>query len=85
MAKSPIIDSKTPRYRLDGFYRGQVLKHCAAGRCKVWIPSVFPEEATRDPDILPDAEQAAPLFGGSSNGSGFFTYPRINSIVWCFF
>lgn len=61
------------------------MKHSSAGRCKIWIPSVYPEEAVANPDILPDAEQAAPLFGGASNGSGVFSYPRLNSIVWCFF
>ena len=70
---------------LNGFYRGQVLKHCAAGKCKIWIPGVYDEQYVSQPDRLPDAEQAAPLFGGSSNGSGIFTYPRINAVVWCFF
>lgn len=70
---------------LNGFYRGQVLKHCAAGKCKIWIPGVYDEQYVSYPDMLPDAEQAAPLFGGSSNGSGIFTYPRINAVVWCFF
>lgn len=80
-----MIDTSLQRNVLNGFYRGQVLKHCSAGKCKIWIPSVYPEEAVINPDILPDAEQASPLFGGSSNGSGIFTYPRINAQVWCFF
>jgi hypothetical protein len=80
-----MIDTSLQRNVLNGFYRGQVLKHCAGGKCKIWIPAVYSEEAVKHPEMLPDAEQAAPLFGGSSNGSGIFTYPRVNAIVWCFF
>lgn len=80
-----MIDTSLQRNVLNGFYRGQVIKHCSNGKCKIWIPGVYVEEAIAHPEILPDAEQAAPLFGGSSNGSGVFTYPRINAIVWCFF
>lgn len=80
-----MIDNSLQRNILNGFYRGQVIKHCSNGKCKIWIPGVYTEEAIRHPEILPDAEQAAPLFGGSSNGSGVFSYPRINAIVWCFF
>lgn len=37
------------------------------------------------PWSLPSAEQAAPLFGGTYNGNGMFSYPNIGSIVWVFF
>ena len=71
--------------KLFGFYRGQVLKHCSQGKCKLWIPSVYPIEWRNNPDMIPDAEQAAPLFGGSFAGNGVFSWPDIGSIVWCFF
>ena len=28
--------------RYDGFYRGLVKKHCDAGKCKVFVPDVYP-------------------------------------------
>lgn len=71
--------------KLFGFYRGQVLKHCEHGKCKLWIPSVYPIEWRSNPNFIPDAEQAAPLFGGSFGGNGVFSWPDIGSIVWCFF
>lgn len=72
-------------YKLFGFYRGQVIQHLDAGKCKIFIPGVFPEECLNNPDCIPDAEQAAPLFGGVNNGNGCFSYPNIGAIVWCFF
>ena len=32
--------------KLNGFYRGKVVKHCISGygRCKVFIPGVYPDE-----------------------------------------
>lgn len=71
--------------KLFGFYRGQVLKHCQQGKCKIWIPSIWPIEWRSNPDLLPSAEQAAPLFGGSFAGNGMFSWPDLGSIVWCFF
>ena len=37
------------------------------------------------PNMLPDAEPASPIFGGSNDGKGMFSYPNIGSVVWCFF
>lgn len=71
--------------KLFGVYRGQVIQHLTHGYCKIYIPSVYPEEWKDKPQFLPPAEQAASLFGGTNNGSGVFTYPNIGSIVWCLF
>ena len=73
--------------KLNGFYRGKVVRHCVSGygRCKVFIPGVYPDEKENDPDSLPDAEQISPLFGGSLDGNGVFSYPNLGSIVICGF
>lgn len=73
--------------KLNGFYRGKVVKHCISGygRCKVFIPGVYPDEKEKDPNSLPDAEQISPLFGGSLDGNGVFSYPNLGSIVICGF
>lgn len=71
--------------KLRGFYRGQVIQHLGSGKCKIYIPGVFPEECLDNPECIPDAEQAAPLFGGVNNGNGCFSYPNIGATVWCFF
>lgn len=72
---------------LFGFYRGIVLKHLSYGNCKIWIPGVYPKEwkSPDKADCLPTAEQASSLAFGANNGLGIFSYPNINSIVWCFF
>lgn len=71
--------------KLFGFYRGKVLKHLPFGKCKIYIYGVYDPSLLDTPDYIPDAEQAAPLFGGSNNGNGSFSYPNINATVWCFF
>ena len=84
--------------KLSGIFKGKVISHLPCGRCKIFIPDVYPEEwlktSTELKDIygqdlngakLPDAEQATPLFGGSSSGNGMFSYPKIDSYVWCMF
>lgn len=70
-----------------GFYRGKVLARSNSkhGRVKIWIPGVYPEEWENSPENLPDAEPAMPLFAGCNGGNGMFSYPNINSTVWCFF
>lgn len=68
-----------------GFYRGQVIQHLGAGKCKIFIPGVYPDACLENPKMVPDAEQASPLFGGVNKGNGMFSYPNIDSIVWCFF
>ena len=55
------------------------------GKCKVWIPGVYPSEFKDDPTSIPWAEQAMGLFGGGSAGNGSFSYPNIGVAVWCFF
>ena len=42
--------------KLNGFYRGTVLKHLPAGKCKVFIYGVYNENYLESPDNLPDAE-----------------------------
>lgn len=73
--------------KLQGFYRGIVLKHLSKGKCKIWIPTLHPKEwnSYEKADLLPDAEQASPLSFGTNEGLGIFSYPNIGSIVWCFF
>ena len=79
--------SQSGRILNSGFYRGKVIARSDSkhGRVKLWIPGVYPEEWESTPENLPDAEPAMPLFGGCNNGNGMFSYPNINSIVWCFF
>ena len=73
--------------KLNGFWRGKVLKHLSNGKCKIWISAIYPDEwnSYEKADLLPDAEQASPLSFGANNGNGVFSYPNIGSIVWCFF
>lgn len=79
-----IIEEKSGN-RVSGFYRGIVKKHLTHGRCKIYIPSVYSQKYEENPDKLPTAEQASPLFAGVNAGNGCFSYPNIGSIVWCFF
>lgn len=71
--------------KLCGVYLGKVLKHLPHGRCKIFIPSVYAEKYEDKPDLLPSAQQAAPLFAGSNAGNGVFSYPNIGATVWCLF
>ena len=68
-----------------GFYRGKVLKHLKSGHCKIWIPGVYPDAWKNNIDLIPPAEQAGPLFCSSGEGNGMFSYPMIDTTVWCFF
>lgn len=68
-----------------GFYRGKVLAHSDGGRCKIFWPGVSDEKFQNSPDMLPDAEQASPLFASAQEKDGLFFYPQIGSIVWGFF
>lgn len=43
---------------------------------------VYPERCADDPDSLPVCEQLAPLWAGSNNGNGCFSYPNIGATVW---
>lgn len=71
--------------RLNGWYRGKVIRHEEFGKCKIYIPGVYPEECKDNPDLIPSAEQVSPIFGGSVEGNGIFTYPYIGAIVICGF
>lgn len=71
--------------KLSGFFKGKVVKHCDFGKCKIWIPGIYPDDLEEKPEKLPDAIQVAPMFGGSFKGNGVFSYPNIGSIVVCGF
>ena len=70
---------------LAGVYRGKVLQHLSHGYCKIMIHGVYPAEWEQFPENLPRAEQASPIFAGTNNGNGTFSYPNIGSTVWCMF
>lgn len=88
-----MIESTPSRNRVTGFYRGKVLAHSDHGKCKIYWPGVTPftlEECWKDSSILPDSEQAAPIFmrGSSSDkfrSNGLYSYPEIGTNVWGFF
>lgn len=71
--------------KLFGFYRGIVLKHLDHGKCKIFIFGVYHDTWQTKPDLIPNAEPATGIFGGNLNFNGTFSYPNINSMVWCFF
>lgn len=71
--------------KLEGLYRGEVIQHLPHGKLKVFIPSVYDPLLKTQPDKLPVAEQLAPLFAGTNQGNGVFSYPNIGSIVMCQF
>ena len=71
--------------KMFGIYLGKILKHLPHGRCKIYIPSAYPEKYANKPDLLPSAQQAAPLFAGSNAGNGVFSYPNIGATVYCLF
>jgi len=75
----------TSRSSLHGIYRGKVIQHLTHGYCKIFIYGIYPDVWETMPDMLPRAEQASPLFAGTNNGNGVFTYPNIGSMVWCMF
>ena len=67
-----------------GFYRGQVVQCLNNGFCRIKIPSIL-EPIENDINTLPIAEIAQTIGGGGDTNNGRFTYPSVNSIVWCFF
>lgn len=68
--------------RCQGLYRGTVIQHLPHGRLKVFIYGVYPDEYFNHPELLPICEQLTPLWGGSANGNGSFSYPNIGSSVF---
>ena len=71
--------------KLQGLFRGIVLRHLSLGRLKVYVPGIYPPEYEIAPEMLPTAEQMTPLFGGNNLGNGCFSYPNIGSTVVCSF
>jgi Phage-related baseplate assembly protein. len=71
--------------KLYGFFRGTVVRHEDNLRCKIFIPSIYPDGFKDHPEKLPSAEQASPVFCGANKGNGMFSYPNIGATVWCFF
>ena len=41
-----------------GIHLGTVIKHLSHGKCKVFIPGVYPSELSSSPDKLPDARSS---------------------------
>lgn len=82
--------------KFPGIYRGQVMAHLPNGKCKIFVPGVYPDEFLADNgppseemDIygqpvkcaqLPDAERALGL-----ETPEILTYPKLKSYVWCMF
>jgi len=80
-----------------GIYRGVVISNYdpeVKGRCKIWVPSVYPESFKMQADSLPWAEPVMSLFGGSFTNSrfgdlntetGVTTIPHNGAELWLFF
>lgn len=94
------------RFRIEndqygGIYRGIVIANTDPenrGRCKVFIPTIYPIEFADGYDItqqtttegtygkrLPWAEPSQPLFGGGFGENGMTQYPDIGTHVWIMF
>lgn len=81
----------------NGIYRGKVLDNqdfLNRGRCKVYIPGVYSELLSKDPNNLPFAEPVLSLFGGNytnndinclNKETGYCSIPHIGAEVWVFF
>lgn len=82
-----MLYSNTQGNKLGGWFLGTVVRHCVAnnGMCKVFIHGVYSDTLKNDPESIPDALQITPLFGGSNDGNGIFSYPNIGSTVLCGF
>lgn len=80
-----MLSETTSGNKLVGMFRGKVLKHLPHGYCKIMVHGVYPQDWEAQPDMLPSAEQASILFGGTNQGNGVFSYPNIGSSVWCWF
>ena len=66
--------------------RGKVIDNTGKnGRCKIFIPTIYPSEFENSKDALPWAEPAMPIFFGSGDGTGFSSVPDVNAYVWVFF
>ena len=82
-----------PNNEYFGMVRGIVVKNddteFQRGRCKVYIPGVYPEKfKENDGELLPWCEPCQPLFcggGGDLHNNGTFQCPDVGSTVWVFF
>ncbi len=54
------------------------------GRCKIWVPGVYPEKYYKENKYLPWAEPSYPFFGGAV-GTGINSVPAVGAFVWVFF
>ena len=61
MRRGIVIDNKDPEYR---------------GRCKIFVPGVYPNEFAKTPENLPWAEPAMGLFGGGWTSTKNSKYPE---------
>ena len=80
-----------------GIYRGKVIDNYdpeIKGRCKLYVPGVYPTSMSSDGRNLPWAEPVMPLFGGSFQNIrpgdlnpevGVSTIPHIGAELWTFF
>lgn len=82
--------------QFNGFYRGRVLDHDdpkVKGRCKIFVPGVYPVLYKSNAKALPWAEPAMPVFGGSFTNSegcqesetGITSPPHVGANLWVFF
>lgn len=81
----------------NGFFRGIVLDNedpQVKGRCKIFVPGVYPDIYSSEASSLPFAEPAMPLFGGSftrqqedgqEDETGVTSPPHIGANLWVFF
>lgn len=81
----------------NGIYRGKVVDNYdpeIKGRCKLYVPGVYPASMASDGRNLPWAEPVMPLFGGSYQNIrpgdlnpevGVSTIPHIGAELWTFF
>jgi hypothetical protein len=79
-----------------GMYRGIVIYHDdpeVKGRCKIWVPGVYPKKYQKNHAALPWAEPAMPIFGGSFTNkagcqepeTGVTSPPHVGANLWVFF
>lgn len=60
------VFEKFKQLEVSGNYRGVVIDNTGEmGRCKIFIPSIYPDEFINQPINLPWAEPAMPIAGGS--------------------
>jgi hypothetical protein len=82
--------------QFNGFYRGIVISHDdpeVKGRCKIWVPGVYPKKYRNNAPALPFAEPAMPIFGGSFTNrdgcqeeeTGITSPPHVGANLWVFF